>query len=133
MSSIMRRRNGLMAWSVMECSCLGRGCCTPRSQDRTLPSRYRFEIAAPAIPRGLPRERFCPMAQSGLRCNAQNSVRIVGIGDKPHGAERRRRGEDARLVIQAEMAAMGAGSSTHEPMLPICTLAPARSLGGAQV
>src|SRR6266850_3850204 len=46
MSSIMRRRNGLMLSSLMGYACLSRGLLTPRSSDRSI----RPVIALPSVP-----------------------------------------------------------------------------------
>jgi len=60
-SSTMRRRNGLMAWSVVGRSCLeGGGRRNPSISWRDAPSRY--DDVGRAQGRGpLPRERFSPM------------------------------------------------------------------------
>src|SRR5271169_1952832 len=60
MSSIMRRRNGLFASSVMGMLLSRVRLQTPHLQDKTLPSA----TAAAACRSPLPRERFSPMTQS---------------------------------------------------------------------
>jgi hypothetical protein len=78
MSSIMRRRNGLVASSVMGRFCFEK-VANPSSQDRT-PHRAIGESVSPQ--RVLPRERFSPLAL--LRHH--NSRIDVRFSNRPSGS-----------------------------------------------
>src|SRR6516165_4715682 len=73
-SSISRRRNGLMALSVIGGSCLGLRLKAPQSQDRTPASRYS------TCCHQLPRERFSPMPHC---CHCPAPVRMSQDNGEP--------------------------------------------------
>jgi len=69
MSSIMRRRNGLIAWAVMGRLLFGGRVATPHLQTgRTSYLSPRRALGGGA----LPRERFSPMTHSGPQGRAKN-------------------------------------------------------------
>src|SRR5262245_30263282 len=65
MSSIMRRRNGLIASSVMGDAPVLSEVANSSSSRQDASSRYR--VAVPAARGALPRERFSPLALLGPR------------------------------------------------------------------
>src|SRR5882672_8042473 len=73
MSSIMRRRNGLIAWSVMGRLLSGGRDATPHLQT----GRACYLSPLRALGDGaLPRERFSPLAQSGRCQERQGQPRV---------------------------------------------------------
>src|SRR6266849_10156092 len=80
MSSIMRRRNGLMASLVMGMLLSWVKVANPSSQDRT--PRHAIPSAVPPAAASLPRERFSPLTLSGLfspQMNGLDSFNIVRL------------------------------------------------------
>src|SRR5437660_9364686 len=83
MSSIMRRRNGLIAWSVMGRLLSGVRVATPHLQT----GRASY-LSPPRAPGGgaLPRERFSPLARSGRSVFQQTYGLAEGnAGDGDYG------------------------------------------------
>src|ERR1700678_468481 len=79
MSSIMRRRNGLIAWSVMGRLLSGGRVATPHLQT----GRARYLSPLRALGCGaLPRERFSPLAQSGHSSTFRCSLSETEAGDE---------------------------------------------------
>src|SRR5438105_14267898 len=76
MSSIMRRRNGLIAWSVMGRLLSGGRVATPHLQT----GRASY-LSPPRAPGGgaLPRERFSPMIDIG---SCVHAVSLFAISDE---------------------------------------------------
>src|SRR4029453_1520955 len=72
MSSIMRRRNGLIASSVMGDAPVLSEVANSSSSRQDASSRYR--VAVPAARGALPRERFSPLALSIISLLRSDSV-----------------------------------------------------------
>src|ERR1700730_2859426 len=82
MSSIMRRRNGLMAWSIMGMLLSGVRLGTPYLQ--TGRARYRPSRAPGRS--ALPRERFSPLALFGRRPPKRVDGLVIPASENLHNS-----------------------------------------------